>query len=177
LDGNAVTSESGAWTGINGLVVEADGPGKRPNTQDSESNTRDTADAVALRMSMMKLSNDPLWPPVAIARVRGLPLQGFLRLQLDRPMDSDFKVRVDLIDRQGQRFTIWENLGASYFGRRDDVWLNLEDFHIYFWGRCGEHPVFRPQDVEEIRLRCYSARVNDPRLIRLSLWQTTALPR
>jgi hypothetical protein len=113
---------------------------------------------------------------MAIARVSGLPPRGFLRLQLDRPMGSDFRVRVDLVDRHGQRFTVWENLGASYFGPNDDVWLNLEDFHIYFWGRCSEHPVFRPQDVEEIRLRLYFARANDPRLIRLSFVQKRGGP-
>ena len=116
-----------------------------------------------MKVSVAKPNRDPLWPPLAIARVNGLPLQGFLRLQLDRPMDADFRVRVDLVDRHGQRFTVWENLGASYFGPNDDVWLNLEDFHIYFWGRCSENPVFRPQDVEEIRLRLYFARANDQR--------------
>jgi hypothetical protein len=128
-------------------------------------------------MSVTTLNNDPLQPTMAIARVRGLPPRGFLRLQLDRPMEAGLKVRMDLIDRLGQRFTIWENLGASYFGRSDDVWLNLADFHIYFWGRCSEHPDFRAQDIEEIRLRCNFMRANDPRMIRLSCWQMRGDPQ
>jgi hypothetical protein len=175
LDGTAVTSESGAWKGINGAIVQAQGPGERCKNQDPKSKT-DVAEPLMLRASVTRLNDDPLWPTMAIARVSGLPPSGFLRLQLDRPMDADFRVRVDLVDRHGQRFTVWENLGASYFGPNDDVWLNLEDFHIYFWGRCSEHPVFRPQDVEEIRLRLYFARVNDPRLIRLSFVQKRGGP-
>ena len=169
LDGTAVTSQNGAWTGINGLVINPGGFGNRPHNQDSESKIAD--DALLINVSLKRLNNDPLWPPVAIARVKGLPQQGFLRMQLDRPMDSDFGVRVDLIDAQGQRFTVWENLGASYFGPRDDVWMNLEDFHIYFWGRCSEHPIFRPQDIDEIRLRFYFTRANESRSIRLSFVQ------
>jgi hypothetical protein len=169
LDGSVVTSKSGAWTGINGLVVNADGFGNRPHNQDLESKTG--VEALLVNASLKNLNNDPLFPPVAIARVKGLPQQGFLRLQLDRPMDSDFRIRIDLVDAHGQRFTIWENLGASYFGPRDDVWMNLEDFHIYFWGRCSDHPILSPQNVEEIRLRFYFTRANESRSIRLSFLQ------
>jgi hypothetical protein len=164
-----VTSKSGAWTGINGLVVNADGFGNRPHNQDLESKTG--VDALLVNASLKNLNNDPLFPPVAIARVKSLPQQGFLRLQLDRPMDSDFGIRIDLIDAHGQRFAIWENLGASYFGPRDDVWMNLEDFHIYFWGRSSDHPILSPQNVEEIRLRFYFTRANESRSIRLSFLQ------
>jgi hypothetical protein len=221
LDGTAVTSESGAWKGINGAIVDEEGSDRplsrnntfkgraaslhpalspsmagsgdpalqhsieaknappsrsQPSVPNSPPDTGAVAGPLRLRASVTKLNNDPLWPTMAIARVSGLPPRGFLRLQLDRPMGSDFRVRVDLVDRHGQRFTVWENLGASYFGPNDDVWLNLEDFHIYFWGRCSEHPVFRPQDVEEIRLRLYFARANDPRLIRLSFVQKRGGP-
>ena len=175
LDGDAVTSESGAWAGINGLLVETDESRRRINFQNPEAEAN--GDALVLRMSVTTLNNDPLQPTMAIARVRGLPPRGFLRLQLDRPMEAGLKVRMDLIDRLGQRFTIWENLGASYFGRSDDVWLNLADFHIYFWGRCSEHPDFRPQDIEEIRLRCNFTRANDPRMIQLSCWQMPGDPQ
>ena len=203
LDGDAVTSQSGAWTGINGVIVDEGIPDRFPNRNEAIEcrpgsphpasrgdpagfgdpalhSPAETATAVArpltLKVSATKLNRDPLFPAMAIARISGLPLHGFLRLQLDHPMDADFRVRVDLIDRQEQRFTIWENFGASYFGPRDDIWLNLEDFHIYFWGRCSDHPIFRPQDVEGIRLRLYFARTNDPRLIRLSLLQVQSGP-
>ena len=172
LDGTAVAAESGDWTGINGLIVEADGPLQALGIQRSGTTPGGARRGLMLEMSRATSQDDPLRPPVAIARVRGLPRQGFLRLQLDRPMDSDFKLRVDLVDGQGQRFTIWENFGASYFGPRDDVWLNLDDFHIYFWSRCSDHPIFRPKEIKEVRLRPYFARAHDPRLIRLSLWQT-----
>jgi hypothetical protein len=172
LDGAAVTSQSGAWTGINGLVVETQGLGHERTPWDTASKANHGTGPTVLKVSSAKSHNDPLSPTIALAKIDGLPLRGFLRLQLDRPMDSDFKMRVDLVDRQGQRFTVWENLGASYFGPRDDVWLNLEDFHIYFWGRCSKRPVFCPADVDEIRLRPYFARANDVRRIRLSLVQT-----
>jgi len=124
---------------------------------------------IALKAWVTKAENDPLRPTMAVAGIKGLPQHGFLRLQLDQPMSSDFKVRVDLVDRHGQRFTIWENLGASYYGPRDDVWLNLDDFHVYFWGRCSDQPVFHPEAIEEIQLRLYIARANDPRTVRLTL--------
>ena len=176
LDGTKVTSKSGAWTGINGLVVRTEMSGKELDTQDPESKTRAAGRSLILRVSATKMANDPLWPTMAIARVRGLPPRGLFHLQMDRTMNSDFGVRVDLVDRKGQRFTIWENYGASYFEPREDVWLNLNDFHVYFWGRCSEHPILRPQDVDEIRLRLYFAQANDPRLIRLSLWQARSDP-
>ena len=111
---------------------------------------------------------DPLVIPVASAALNGLPPHGFIRLQLDRPMSREVRVRADLIDDQGQRFTIWENCGASYFQPADDVWLNLEDFHIYFWGRCTEDPRFHPERIREIQLRFYFAKTNDPVKVRLS---------
>jgi hypothetical protein len=154
LDGETVTSRSDAWVGLNGLHVEEHEGG--------------------LRVFVDALHRDPLQPTIAVARIDGLPSHGFLRLQLDRPMDSVFQVRLDLVDRKGQRFAIWENLGASYFGPRDDLWLNLEDFGIYFWGRCTESPRLRPEQVEEIRLRCYFNRANEPRVIRWSFVQPVA---
>jgi len=154
LDGEVVTSQSGAWGGLNGLHVEEHDGG--------------------LSASVDAPNRDPLQPAVAVARVDGLPAHGFLHLKLDQPMDSNFQVRVDLVDRKAQRFVIWENFGATYFGLRDDVWLNLEDFGIYFWGRCTESPILDPAHVEEIRIRCYFNRANDPRVIRLSLLQPVA---
>jgi hypothetical protein len=210
LDGASVTSESGAWTGINGLVVETERFESESRSQNPKQQVGGAGKPLLLRASvtecisrlsleqagkpallpasipnqrqseeapaMTTIVNDPLRPTMAIARVRGLPPHGFLHLQLDRPMDASFRVRVDLVDRSGQRFTIWENCGASYFEPRDEAWLNLDDFHVYFWGRCSENPVFRPKDVDQIRLRFYFSRANDPRMIQLSLWQPRGEP-
>jgi len=86
-------------------------------------------------------------------------------------MGREAKVRLDLIDDQQQRFTIWENFGVDYYGARDDVWLNLKDFHIYFWGPCSQNPRFNPARVRELQLRFYFAKANDPLAVRLSLLQ------
>jgi hypothetical protein len=115
------------------------------------------------------IENDPLEPTLAAARLDGLPSEGFLRLHLDRPMGREAAVRLDLIDDQQQRFTIWENFGVDYYGSRDDVWLNLKDFHIYFWGPCSENPQFNPAGVRELQLRFYFAKANDPLAVTLSL--------
>jgi hypothetical protein len=115
LDGETVTSRSGAWVGLNGLHVEEHGGG--------------------LRVFVDALHRDPLQPTIAVARIDGLPPHGFLRLQLDRPMD---------------------------------------DFGVYFWGRCTESPRLRPEQVEEIRLRCYFNRADEPRVIRWSFLQPIA---
>lgn len=114
------------------------------------------------------VENDPLEPTLAAAKLDGLPGEGFLRLQLDRPMGREAKVRLDLIDDQQQRFTIWENLGVDYYGSKDDVWLNLKDFYIYFWGPCSQNPKFDPARVRELQLRFYFAKANDPLTVRLS---------
>jgi hypothetical protein len=180
FDDLSVTSESGSWTGINGLVVQsAKGEARPSSLQGSYDATRPAAGAageegggqkaVVLDASVKAVNDDPLRPTMAIARVHSLPPRGFLRLQLDRPMDPSFKVRVDLVDKHGQRFTIWENFGASYWGPRNDVWLSFEDFHVYFWSRCTDHPDFHPQDIDELQLRFYFAKANDPRTVRLSL--------
>ena len=86
----------------------------------------------------------------------------------DSPMVGEAKVRLDLIDDQQQRFTIWENFGVDYYGARNDVWLNLKDFHIYFWGPCSKNSRFDPASVRELQLRFYFAKPNDPLVVRLS---------
>ena len=175
FDEFTVTSTSGPWTGINGLVVVGrstprPAAGARMAGGEAAEAVDPAGDAVEeLTVSAVAAGGDPLRPAMAVAGVNALPARGFLRLQLDRPMGPDFKVRVDLVDRSGQRFTIWENLGASYFGPSDDVWLNLEDFHVYFWGRCRQDPAFRAQEVDEILLRFECARANEPHVVRLSL--------
>jgi hypothetical protein len=205
-----VTSSSGVWTGINGLMVEEESAEKQGKTEEGRAGTLkaesgksekreptgqsflqeategterlpasletvapvcDRRTEIALKAWVTKAENDPLLPTMAVAGIKGLPPHGFLRLRLDQPVDSGFRVRVDLVDRKGQRFTIWENLGANYYGPGDDVWLNLEDFHVYFWGRCSDRPVFHPEAVEEIQLRFYIARPNDPRTVKLTLME------
>lgn len=146
-----VTAQSGAWIGSNGLELEANG------------------DEVTVWAPQP--NRDPLRPTLATTRVHGLPAGAFLRVQLDRPLDSDFRLRVDLIDADGQRFSIPENGGAGYFDPTDDLWLNLADFGPYFWGRCTEHPTVRPEAIRVIELRCFFRGAEARRQIRLSLLQ------
>jgi hypothetical protein len=142
------------WMTVNGLRLE---------TMMGESNATD------LRMWTTGETNDPLRPTMAVAALKGLPREGFLRATLDRPMSKNAKLRVDLVDSAGQRFTVWENFGMSYFRPSNEVWLNLKDFGIYFWGRCTGNPVFRPELVEEIQLRVYLAEPEVPMTLALSV--------
>jgi hypothetical protein len=123
---------------------------------------------VRFRVWTNSVINDPLEPQIAAAGLRGLPKKGFLRIELSRPMSRDFSLRVDLVDKQGQRFAVWENFGVSYFRPASDVWLNLNDFGAYFWGRCTDNPQFHPENVEEIQIRFYLSKPNDPVDIALS---------
>lgn len=144
----------GVWTTMNGLRV---GEVEVPDG------------GTAARFQTDKVENDPLEPPMAVARLDGLPEDGFLRLHLDRPMDRNTQVRVDLVDDAGQRFCIWENFGRNYSRMWEDVWLNLRDFGMFFWGRATSQPMFRPARVREIQLRFYFAQANDPIELGLEL--------
>jgi hypothetical protein len=93
----------------------------------------------------------------------------FLRLQLDKPMTKDRKVLVVLVDDRGQRYSIWENFGADYYGSRSDIWLNLEDFHADFWGPMSVDYQFRPERIREVQLRFYLDTPNDRVGVRLTL--------
>lgn len=128
----------GTWQGINGVTVAA----SRPRGGDF---------AVAA-------ISDPLFPPMAITGVAGgLPRDGFLVLHLDQPMKPGHMVLVQLVDDRGQRYTIWENFGHSYFRPAErDLWLNIRDFHPYFWGRCADDPALRPERIREIQLMFYT---------------------
>jgi hypothetical protein len=75
---------------------------------------------------------------------------------------------VDLVDADGQRFCIWENLGQSYFVNSSEVWLNVHDMQIYFWGRCTVNPRFHPERVREIQLRFYCNKAGERMRVRLS---------
>jgi hypothetical protein len=139
----------GPWTPLNGLeVVSA------------------TMDGGVFQVE--RVSQDPLLPVAAVAAVDGLPAKGFLRLQQNRPMTPGVCVRVDLVDKKGQRFCIWENLGMNYARPSTDVWLGMEDFNVFFWGRCGANPRLRPEDVRQIKLRLFFAKANEPVEVKLS---------
>jgi hypothetical protein len=145
---------AGAWQTINGLNLVA---------------LPDEGNTTRLRAWVTKVSNDPLRPTTAIAAIDRLPEDGFIRLVLREKVLPSGMLRVDLVDRSGQRFTIWENLGMSYLRPSNDIWLNFKDFGIYFWGRCTENPVFHPENITEIQLRFYLERPNDPLELALSV--------
>ncbi len=110
-----------------------------------------------MRFSVAKPVNDPLAPTYALAALKGVPAGArFLHLRLNRPMGRGACVRVDLVDEEGQRFTIWENFGVPYGEAPWDVWLGLADFHPYLWStvKAGNRRL-RPERVREIGLRVY----------------------
>lgn len=118
-----------------------------------------------------RLNVDPLMPQMAFAAVAGLPEDGFLRMKLDRPMAMGRSVRVDLVDAAGQRFCIWENLGQNYFVKSSEIWLNIHDMQVYFWGRCTADPRFNPRRVTEIQLWFFRKTPGEKMRIELS-WMT-----
>ena len=140
------SASAAPWQGINGVKIEATSGG-------------------GARFRVTELSGDPvgdpLYPPMAAALVDGLPTAGFLLVKPDRPLTAETSVRLDLIDVDGQRFTIWENFGQSYFAPQRILWLNLNDFHVYFWGRCSPTPSFAPAKIRELELRFYCAHAGD----------------
>ena len=148
------SSTAGSWEGINGVKVEEpSGHGARFRV------TELSGDPVG----------DPLYPPMAVARIAGLPSEGFLLVRPDRPIDAETAVRVDLVDGDGQRFTVWENFGQSYPAPRRELWLNLNDFHPYFWGRCSDTPIFVPRNIRELQLRFYCAHAGDSIRLQFAL--------
>jgi hypothetical protein len=147
-------ASAGPWVGINGVEVTE-------------------ATSAGARFRVTKLAGDPdgdpFYPPQAIAAVSGLPDDGFLVLKNDRMFTKVIGARVDLVDDEGQRFTIWENYGQSYFAPSREIWLNLHDFHIYFWGRCSADPVFQPKNIREIQLRFFCTQAGDSVRIELTV--------
>ena len=142
---HAVFPES-VWRVFNGLEARS---------YERTANSSELAGGV--RFSVAKPVNDPLAPTYALAALRGVPEDArFLRVRLDRPMTRNATVRVDLVDANGERFTIWENLGNPYGGSSRDVWLGLADFHPYFWSKAvAGNRRLRPDKVREISLRFY----------------------
>ncbi len=138
------TGAVGPWTPLNGLEIRQEG------------------DRTIFQAG--SISRDPLLPTQAVAAVDGLPARGFLRLQLSNPT---VRVRVDLVDTKGQRFAIWENFGINYVRPSSDVWLNLKDFNLYFWGHCGADARLHPESIREVQLRFFFKKENDPVEARL----------
>jgi hypothetical protein len=136
----------GPWIGVNDVAV-ADGGGEA---------SRDLAEFS--RFAVRRGQTDPRLPPMAVTRVHGLPEagDGFLRIRIGESERYVGSVRVDLVDRFGQRFSVAESLGQNRF-RPDahEVFLAYKDLHLYAWGRCTRQPRFNPRDVREIQLRFF----------------------
>ena len=141
-----ISSEAGPWIGTNGVRAE----GRDAAAQDSLSNV--------WGFEVPGMQADPRLPPMAITRVDGLPVvtNGFLRLRAPEDAKLAMHVRVDLVDRYDQRFTVADNLGKNWFLTNErEIYLSFDDFHLYPWGRCTKSPEFHPQDIREIQLRFY----------------------
>lgn len=132
-----------AWRVFNGLLVE-------PVAGEREMQ----------RFTVNQPVNDPLAPTYAMAALDGVPANAkFLKLTLDRPMSADTFLRVDLIEENGQRFTIWEDFGNVKGAFERELWLGLEDFHPYLWSRAVPgRRTLRPDKVREVQLRVYLPR-------------------
>jgi hypothetical protein len=134
------TDDGAIWLGINGVKIAA--------TERAE-----------LVFDVKERNADLDGPPMAVAALpKGLPptANGFLRLVATDALGRAALIRVDLIDADGQRFSIVEN-----FGRLEDedaVYLGYEDFHPWFYGRCvpGRQRL-DPLRVREIQLRFFRA--------------------
>ncbi|WP_438483654.1 hypothetical protein [Oleiharenicola lentus] len=165
--GQTKASESGVWTGFNGLKLQAEAVPVKPFQVAELPAINSQLQALSPKPSSLtvwaeSIPNDPLAPPIAIARVKKLPKKGFIYLKTNRPMTAAARVRVDLVDRVGRRFAIWENVGMRYSGPNDEAWLNLADFNSYAWGRITDDPRLHPEQVEEIQLRFFIRKANDP---------------
>jgi hypothetical protein len=115
---------------------------------------------------------DPRFPPMAVTKVNGLPAvaNGFFRIRAPAGEILKNSIRLDLVDKHGQRFSIAENFGQNRFKPylRKNL-LAYKDFHLYAWGRCTDDPRFRPEDIREIQLRFYGSPHDDPVQLRLDV--------
>jgi hypothetical protein len=152
----AISSRAGPWLALNGLQVDA---------------AADRTGNAAWNFQLDQPSMKPGEPPMAVARISQLPGAGFLRLTTDHPLGGDVSLRVDLVDDQGQRFSIFENGGLDPGQVSDRLWLNLADFHRYFWGRFLPGKDFDPKNVREVQLRFYFKFLHDPVRIGLETLQ------
>jgi len=101
---------------------------------------------------------DPEFPPIAAAKVSGgLPDLGWIRVAVRELGPVGVRVRVDLVDEEGRRFTQWENMGeVRGLPANAPRWLNLLDFHPYAWGKLDKQRRLIPAKVREIQLRFYA---------------------
>ncbi|MFH1497678.1 MAG: hypothetical protein ABII82_07605 [Verrucomicrobiota bacterium] len=138
MEPEVVSSVSGPWRGRNGVeIVSA------------------SDEAVAGVFKVIAPQTHPMQPPSVAVRLRGLPEDGMLLVRADQPFVPWRRVRVDLFDDRGQRFTQWENGGMDYHGDGSEMWLSLRDFHIYFWGVTTADYRFDPKRIVEMQLRFY----------------------
>lgn len=180
----AAGEQVGVWTTMNGLraALPREAPLevrsyalRGPSTHNNERLPPNADRPTTLTAWVDTVVSDPLAPTMAVSAVNGLPSTGFLRLQLDKPMTKERKVLVVLVDDRGQRYTIWENFGADYYGSRSDIWLNLEDFNADFWGPMSADYSFRPERIREIHLRLYLNTPNDKVEVSLSLLKARSM--
>lgn len=153
---HAVPSDrKGAWQAINGVGVLF-------------------AKGALARFQLGARPFDSEYPSMAAASLpKGLPEHGWLRVAMRELGPVGARVRVDLVDKDGRRFTQWENLGqARGLPASAPRWLNLVDFHPYAWGRLDERRRLRPKDVREIQLRFFASQ--GPTLVDVELGVATA---
>lgn len=102
----------------------------------------------------------PMHPPMLAASVNGLPgalERGFLKLTAIDAVGRPTMARVDLIDRNGQRFSVVENLGRPRDDLGDpDIFLAYADFHPWVFGTTVPGARFDPGEIREIQIRFYA---------------------
>jgi hypothetical protein len=148
------TGSNAEWLGINGARPRDLQAGEQPAVFD-----------------VTDRNIDPLSPPMAIAKLPdGLPAarNGHLRVQVRDTSGHPASVRVDVIGRDGQRFSIVENLGRTPGAETGDtLWLAYADFHPWVFGRCRPGAKFDPARMREIQLRFYGAEAGKQFRVRL----------
>jgi len=133
------TSRSATSLGLNGVtVVEDDGAG-------------------GFTCDVKESNEDALTPPQAILSLpNGLPAAatGFLRLRATDGRGRPAFLRVDLLDVDGQRFSIVEGLGRNPLADSGDtVLLGYNDFHRWVFGNCRAGVGFDPRRIRGLQLR------------------------
>jgi hypothetical protein len=143
-----LTSRHGPWIGVNGVRVE-------PSAENGDASSK------TWTFNVRGPATNATQPPMAIAAIDGLPRvkDGFLRLRVPEEFSDSMNIRVDLVDKRGQRFCVAENFGMNWLRPEPGlIYLSYEDFHIYQWGRCTDDPFFDPAAVREIQLRFFPSR-------------------
>lgn len=149
-----ITSIMGDWIGLNGVKIL---------TQNIHGE---------LQCAAAEERPGPLHPPMIVSHVNGLPgslERGFLQLKVIDDSETPIGTRIDLIDVNGQRFTIIENLGRL----RDEppsqsVWLAYADFHPWVFGKTVSGSRLDPSKIREIQLRFYGLN-QAPKQLRVKL--------